>query len=284
MDLSTALGLLGLVLAIVSLGYAIFVTRASRREKELVYEVLPPLPLAQVISRETGYSIKILYEQPGQPPEQLDSVFVQYVRFGNIGRVPIMQEDIVDPIKINVDGARVLDIAIASTKRQTAHVSIGAPSEDGEVISAELGFKFLDFGDGGLIQIVTDEPAKKVTMSGAVLVMPSGIRHVELDVGGRIGVAVVRRWQILTFVLMIIYVTSFSDAFSDFFFRIVPHGWRSGNMGLMFALLSELIVIAIPIFALYGIYIVWEKAIAIREARLRNVLLKPPVWYSKRRS
>lgn len=276
MDISILISLVGLVITVASLAYAIYVTRESRREKELVFEVLPPSPLAQVLARKTGYSIKILYEQPGQPPEQLDSVFIQYLRFANVGRVPIRQEDIVEPVLVQIMGCRVLDIAIAAIKREVCQTAIEPLIAHPDVATARLQFKFLDHGDGGLIQIVTDKATVDITMLGAVLEMPGGIREVQTNrsLSNPISSLVAVSVQFATLLAVFVVYVKFLRNFQGIGFNGPSNEvWRNIEivfLGTLSAMVPPLILVLVQRFRM------------VAERRLTSALLKPPEWYSKR--
>ena len=120
MNLSITIGIIGATLTLMSLLYAVYVTRRSRQEKLLVYDLLEPAPIAYAVSKESGHSIKLIYQKPDKAPESVDSVFIQYLRFINFGRVPIKKDDsaINDPIRIEISGGKVLDISIVNQTRR----------------------------------------------------------------------------------------------------------------------------------------------------------------------
>jgi hypothetical protein len=69
MDINLALGIIGTIVSVVSLVYAIYVTKQSKKEKELLFEILDPMPLVDTIPKDNRHSIKIIYERPNQPSE-----------------------------------------------------------------------------------------------------------------------------------------------------------------------------------------------------------------------
>lgn len=119
MDINLFLGISGLIISVISLIYAIYVKRISKRDKELVYETMLPAPVAEVIKGESGYSLKVIYERPDASPLYIEHAAVQYVRFTNFGTIPITRNDIpdVDPLRIELIGGQILDITLVSVTR-----------------------------------------------------------------------------------------------------------------------------------------------------------------------
>jgi hypothetical protein len=181
MDIGTISGIIGVFLTVISLVYAVSVTRQSRREKELVYEVLPPWALASVMSRETGYSIQILYGTPGSDPAIVPSVFVMFLRFMNAGRVPIQRADSAssDPLRVVVKGEGVLDITLADVKRPVSEIKLGPIQRKSTEVESRIDFLFLDQLDGALIQILSTHRHVNASLRGTIVGMPEGIKEVD---------------------------------------------------------------------------------------------------------
>jgi len=199
MDLGITLGILGTLLTLISLIYAVYVTKRSKREKALVFDVLPPAPIADVLSKESSYSVRILYEKPNSSPKTVQSVFVQYLRFMNYGQVSIRREDSAknDPICVEIIAGNVLDVSVASVTRDVCGIALGEIEFDqsestavidiqdakvdylGERVTVAINFDFLDYLDGGLIQIITENPTSQALLKGTVIGMPEGIMKKE---------------------------------------------------------------------------------------------------------
>jgi len=177
MELGLVVGIIGTIISISSFIYAIVVAKRSKKIKDLIYDRLPPAPIAGAISRESGYSIKIVYEGSSRTTESVESVYVQYLRFTNFGQVPIANSDLAasDPLRIEITGGKVLDIALASVTRDVCQISLGQVSNSNGKIVANVSFDFLDKLDGGLIQIVTEGESAHVSFKGTVIGMPQGL-------------------------------------------------------------------------------------------------------------
>lgn len=177
MDWNIVLGIVGVILGVVSLIYAVYVTRKSKREKRLSYEVLSPVPIAHVVSKESGYSLKIVYERPGEDPKTIDRAVLQYLRFTNFGRVPIRKDDLTqdDPLRVVVKGGNVLDISIASVTRAVCGISLANLQQEIAEAYAHIDLAFLDYQDGALVQIVTDSIESAASLEGTIVGMSEGI-------------------------------------------------------------------------------------------------------------
>src|SRR6266571_502689 len=174
-DWNLGLAALGIVLSVASIGYAVYVTRKSKREKRLAYELLPPLPIATVLSKESGYSLKVFYERPGQSPRPVQQAIL---RFTSFGQEPIRSVDNAheDPIRVEITGGAVLDAAVVAVTRPVCGVRIGDVVASGGVSTAIVSFDFLDHLDGAIVQVITDSQETGLSLRGTVIGMPGGIR------------------------------------------------------------------------------------------------------------
>jgi len=181
-----ALAVLGILLSVASIGYAVYVTRKSKREKRLAYELLPPLPIATVLSKESGYSLKVFYERPGQSPRAVQQAVVRYLRFTSFGQEPIRSADNAheDPIRIEIAGGAVLDVAVVAVTRPVCGIRIGDVAAHPGVSAAIVSFDFLDHLDGAIVQVITDSEETELSLRGSVIGMPGGIRKAREKEGG----------------------------------------------------------------------------------------------------
>lgn len=181
MNIYQFLSFAGPIIGLASLAYAIYTRKKSRLEKNLVYEVMPPVAVAEVIKGQSAYSLKVVYERPGKAPVYIQHAFAQYIRFTNFGRIPIIKNDLAnaDPLRIEAAGGRVLDISLASVTRDVCQINIGQLKQENGRTLAILDFDFLDYFDGGLIQILSDTDEVQATLHGTVIGMPNGIRKAK---------------------------------------------------------------------------------------------------------
>ncbi|PZV22825.1 MAG: hypothetical protein DCF12_20065 [Snowella sp.] len=177
MDINLALGIIGTVVSVVSFFYAIYVTKQSKKEKELIFEIIDPIPLVDTIPKDNRHSIQIIYERPNQLPEKVDSIFLQFLRFTNFGRIPIRKEDSAsyDPLRVEVKGGRVLDLTLVSVTREVSQITLNEITQVEDKIIAVIDFDFLDYMDGGLVQVVSDSIDAEVTLKGTIVGMPTGV-------------------------------------------------------------------------------------------------------------
>lgn len=172
-----ALAVLGGVASIIGLFYAILHSRSKGREKRIVYEVSPPLGLATVLPGRVDHKLSIVYERTGAQPINVKGAYLSFITLGNVGTEPVRRTDLVegDPLRIEVEGARVLDIALAAVTRDVTGFSLDPFQEVSKKTVAGISFEFLDHMDGALIRIMSDSPYTAVAVCGTVIGMPYGI-------------------------------------------------------------------------------------------------------------
>jgi len=178
-----AFGIIGTILTIISLWYAVYVTHKNKIEKLFTYEIISPIPIADVIKGKGLYSLKVVYERPDNEIVYIQHAFLQYIRFSNFGKLPITNADLVtlDPIRIEIIGHNVLDISLANTTRDVCDISLGQPVVNKDITSININFNFLDFQDGGLIQLLTDSRKIKVEVKGTIIGMPEGVNYINFE-------------------------------------------------------------------------------------------------------
>jgi len=147
----------------------------------LLYDTSLSVPLATAQSPEDEYSLSVIFKRKGEMEERISSANVQFLIFANLGKEPIRRCDIApaNPLRINIDGERTLDIALSSSSRTVAGIDIANIELGKEHTQAELTFDFLDFQDGGVIKILTEGESAKINMSGDIIGMPEGIRRCD---------------------------------------------------------------------------------------------------------
>lgn len=178
MNTLEAIGLIGGLASIAGLLYVIYYARKNRREKLLVYDTSSSVPLATAQSPEDDYELSVTFQRKGQEEERILSANVQFLRFANIGKEPIRRTDIApaNPLRINVDRGRTLDISLSGTSRSVTRVEVSNIKLGAEHSHADVTFDFLDFEDGGVIKILTEGGKAKLTLRGDIIGMPDGVR------------------------------------------------------------------------------------------------------------
>ena len=112
MSILGIIGIVGGVIGVLGIIYTIYYGRRSQREKFLMYEISPPIALAQAFSPEDDYKLSVLFQRKGEPEEKIESVFTTFLKFANLGKEPIRGTDIApaNPLRVNIEGTRTLDI------------------------------------------------------------------------------------------------------------------------------------------------------------------------------
>ena len=269
MDINLAIGIVSLFLSIVFFFYGLYLTNKSRQEKRLVYELLPSTAIADVIGRQSSYSLRVVYLPPEQAPIILDRAFVHYLRFTNLGRVPITLQDlaVVDPLRIEITDSRVLDVSLASVTREVCQVRLGSVVQHDGKASVSVEFEFLDYEDGALLQILTDAKTTKTSLQGTVVGMPRGIGKPK-EVSERQPKELKGAGCIVWLVIQVAMLASV-----PFLYRYITGSWAN-----VWLLLLPVGVIFIP----WGLVLL---SLFIPTARTKfkfPEILSPPDWYQER--
>lgn len=269
MDLLAAAGVLGTVVSVISFAYAVYVTRKSRREKHLVFQVFPEARIAEALSPSSGSSLRLSYERAGYAPVPVETAYVHYVRFANLGRVPISQRDIApsDPFRIEVSGGRALDVAIAGVTRDACRLRGGIAQVIPDGVSVPISFDFLDYQDGGLVQVVSDSASTGLALRGTIIGMPGGIQQARTPSSTQS----VSGWGCVPF--LVLQAAALWELAR--LVRGVAASWR-----------DAWIMLATTVLLLLGPAITaWAAILATgpRERFKFSDLLSPPDWYFSRR-
>ena len=266
MDISLLLTIAGVILGVVSLIYAVYVTKHSNREKRLTYELLAPVPVADVISNHSGFSLKVIYERGDNSSEFIDGAFIQYLRLSNFGQTPITEKDLAqtDPVRIEIIGGNVLDISLVNRTNEACQIILGEVVKNNEITSASINFEFLDHQDGGLLRILTDKKTGRISLLGTVIGMPQGIVYLKQD---SLSDKRTKLGFISYVTLQILTLTS-----TPLLYRYITGSWRNTWL-LMLPLLT--IVISFVYFIVYNLLFVERVRAKFPES------LSPPSWYNK---
>lgn len=178
--LAVGLTLLGIVGSVVGV-LAFLDARRNKRIKLLMYEQTAPFPLATARGRDSDYELSIHYKRGDGGEEVVDAAFVTYLVFANFGKEPIRAQDIApsNPLRIEVEDVRVLDISLAGTHRDVNRIHLNSIDLKEHRASAEVSFDFLDFRDGGLIRVLSTARAKKLQLAGDIIGMPDGMSRTD---------------------------------------------------------------------------------------------------------
>lgn len=226
--LGVVLAVFGTIASLVGI-YAFFDARRDRRVKMLGFSRVWPIPLATATSLERGYQLSIHYQAPGMTAaEEVEAAYASHLRFANFGKEPIRRDDIASasPLRVEVEGGRVLDISLASARRDVARITVGRPSIEDDRASAEITFDFLDYRDGAVVTILSTNPDIRARLLGDIIGMPGGI--IDCDVPSargfwsKLGVALVVAGEIAAFA-GVAYVTKLvAGSWTDVWILALP--------------------------------------------------------------
>jgi hypothetical protein len=257
-------GELGLLIGLAGIAIAFYTYKRTKREKKLAYEAMPPIPIAEVVSRTGDHELSVLYEKEGEPPRKLQRAVIHFVRFANFGNEPIRESDVPedDPLRIEVEGAEILDVSLVASTRDVCAIAIRDLHSYEARAEASIVFSFLDYRDGGLIQVITDEVAAEITMAGTIVGMPKGLFQAE-EVGKTAGIS---GWGCVPPILFQLLAI----AAVPLLYRRISGTWDNVDL-----LLLPVAALLIP-FALTLMVI----ELASRRVRYRFAEpLSPPTWY-----
>ena len=218
--------MVGGVIGVVGIIYTIYYGRRGIKKKLLAYEIARPIAIAQAFSPEDDYKLSVLFQRKGSAAEKIESVFTTFVKFANLGKEPIRGSDIArtNPVKLNIEGTRVLDIQIAGVTRKVNNVILKNRIMKAKRASGNVYFDFLDYQDGGLIKILSVGNKGKISLSGDIIGMPEGLKNVNEFRKKRKGI-INTGWFILS-MLVVGLITS------GFIYYWINGTWR--NVWLLF--------------------------------------------------
>jgi len=177
-DWLSIIAMSGAIGTFVGLALTVIYSRRADRRKMLVHDVAPPLALANILPDRTDHRLSIVYEREGSPAMNVRGAFLRFIQLGNLGKEPIRRDDIApgDPLRLEVDGARVLDMAVSAVSRDVINFGLTPFSESpGGKTSSLMSFDFLDSQDGALIRVLTDNAAARLRIAGTIIGMPQGV-------------------------------------------------------------------------------------------------------------
>lgn len=239
------------VIGLFGLLYTIYYGRRGLKKKLLVYEITRSIALAQAFSPEDDYKLSVLFQRKGSPVEEIESVFTTFLKFANLGKEPIRGSDIApaNPVKINIEGTRTLDIQIAGTTRKVNNVILKDQIVEDKRASGNVCFDFLDYQDGGLIKILSVGDRGKISLSGDIIGMPEGIKNIE-EFGPKKSVGIIDNgWFVLSIMLAGLILSGFI------------YYWVTGIWGNVWLLLVPLGMLALIITIMVNIdRLSWPRA------------------------
>jgi hypothetical protein len=244
MSISTIIGIVAVIVSILSIVFAIYYAHRNRKIKLLAYDISGTVPIARAVSPEKDYNLSVVFQHQGKPEERLDSVYVRFLRFANLGRESIRKDDIApaNPLRISVEGVRTLDITLSGVSRSVNRVALTKQHISEDNYSANITFDYLDHKDGAVIEILTVGGKGTPVIYGDIIGIPSGIRKVD-----NVSSSSTRLLSGIGTILAILLIIS-AFVISFFVFYWVTGAWT--NVWLLvlpfLALFIPSIIIAIP--------------------------------------
>lgn len=216
------------IASILAIPLAIYLSRRSQRQKVLVYRsYLGRLPLLSARSLR-DYRLSVVFEPEGGPEERIQAGYVHFLGFANLGKEPIRRADIApaNPLRLEVTGARVLDIALEAVHRTVSDIAIQDASSDSGESSVAIDFDFLDFRDGGLVRVLTTSPPDEIRLAGDIVGMPNGVVNANNvrrnSLLSKIGTGLVLALFAAALVMMPIVVWLVTGSWSDTWILAIP--------------------------------------------------------------
>jgi hypothetical protein len=217
------------IIGIIGIVYTVYYGKKALKKKLLVYQNSVAIPLAQAFSPEADYKLSVLFQRKGSGEERIKSVYTTFLKFANLGKESIRGNDIAptNPIKINIEGARTLDIQIAGITREVNNMSLRNQVMEQERASAEVYFDFLDNKDGALIKVLTVGNKGKISLSGDIIGMPEGIKNIEDASGSSLEGTSISGWaaaiaMIIAFSLMVLIFYWVIGSWTKVWLIVVP--------------------------------------------------------------
>jgi hypothetical protein len=251
---------LGLVIGLIGIASGFWLAQRSRREKDIWFTIFAPrLFVGSALGRPTPSSITITYERADgsmRGAAVVPQVFLSEIGFVNLGRLPVMRADLAkqDPLRVEVTGTKILDVAISNTSRRASGIALGSVEFGTRSAVATIEFDFLDHLDGARIQILTTEEAVRVILRGTVVGMPTGPKHMPERPSGYFERPATTTWKVgATICFLAIYLSLIFLV--DLALDQRPHRdpWSFSHISLSIILASLLFWFAVTFF---------EKAVA----------------------
>lgn len=267
-DLINVLAILGFIITVSSLIYAIYTRKINEHKKQLVIEILPRIPVAEVVSGHKDFSLKVVYQKSEQVTEYIDQAFIYYVRIANLGRKPILHNDIApnDPLVLTCDGGKILDVSLCSVTRDVCNIKPIDHEIDFTQNTVDIDFDFLDYEDGFILQILCDSNDLVINLNGTIIGMPQGILKTK-EVSQTQSVSVLGCLIPLAISLISLFST-------PFIYHNITGSW------------TNVWLIGLPVASLLVPYLILILiCLIVLKAKLKvkfPTSLMPPGWYSVR--
>jgi hypothetical protein len=154
------------ITTVVSLILAYYWHGQSIQERAPTYHVSPTRARIVDTSVPAPPQLQVLYKGKGLNA----NVSAAIVYFWNDGKLPIKSEDVLEPVKIELEpGCEILDSRVLKVSRPLTSLNKGEVS-DGAKNVLPLSFRILEHNDGAVLQIIySGKPEARLTVTGAVI-------------------------------------------------------------------------------------------------------------------
>ena len=129
--------------------------------------------VAMIDGGNAAFPAEVEIQYLGTPVPRLTS---STVWVWNAGKKTVRGEDIVaeDPLRLNFDG-EVLNVQIRKVSRKAVQITADPSRETGKTV--HCGFKFLDPGDGGVLEVLHTGSAEAPECTGTIIGLPRGPQY-----------------------------------------------------------------------------------------------------------
>jgi len=201
-------------IAPISLGLAIYYHYQSVQDRVPTYYVSPSRARIVDTSVSAPPQLQVLYKGKGLN----SNVSAAVVYFWNDGKLPIKAEDVLEPLKIQLDpSCEIIDARVLRVSRGVTKFAKGDVSDTAKNV-LPISFAILEHNDGGVLQIIyTGDPEGRISTSGVVIGAGQPRESVAQKEHPR-----TKNWRLKTFLVLLalVGVTAIATI------RIMLHAYR----------------------------------------------------------
>ncbi len=159
----------------------------------------------------------------------------------------------------------MLEVSLVGVTREVCQIALSQVDRDDGIASAHLTFEFLDFLDGALVRVVTDNKYSEIALEGTIIGMPEGIRKLKESPGS---------WRMSGWGCIL------AALFEVLGFASLPFAYRyiTGSWSFVWVLALPLVPPLVLFFAITA----FGMVVTTPRGRLKFPLpLRPPRWYRR---
>ena len=271
-----ALGIVGGLASIAGVIYAVYIARKTQRVKLLLYADSFPVALASAVSPEDDYELAVIFRPKGGHEERIESAHVRFLRFANLGREPILRNDIApsNPLRIEVTDVRTLDISLTAVSRTVCRVELTNQTYSEGNASAQISFDFIDYKDGAVVKVLTVGRKGSAKLCGDIIGMPDGIRRADQlrpkALLGKIGCGLAALFELASVASVPLIFYWVTGAWTHAWLLILPFVALFAPAIMIVIIASTIWPEAAPPFPESLELPVWARRLAFRESRMHD--------------